>query len=89
MDNTPKSLLPWSTIEDRELNRLHACDEMLKSLMDDFEIAVVAHDPEHPQHRSHGGQHTNGRCCAFGNLNPSSVGVMKRWLVEYMAFCTK
>ncbi len=90
MDNktpTAQSLLPWSTIEDRELNRLRAADEMLKSLMDDMDGAVAAHDPEDTRHRSHGGQHTNGRCCAFGNLNPSAVGVFKRWLVEYRAFC--
>lgn len=45
----------------------------------DFDTAIAAHDPSDPRHRSHGGQHTNGPCCAFGNLNPSAVRPLREW----------
>lgn len=54
--------------------------DIVESLAQEFDQAVVAHDPSDPRHRSHGGQHTNGRCCPFGNLNPSAVIAMARWV---------
>ncbi len=50
----------------------------LSYIRDTLDIAIGAHDPADPRHRGHGGQHTNGRCCAFGNLNPGAVGEMRR-----------
>lgn len=71
---------PWSVIDDAELERLRTRDRALQMILDDMEQALAAHDPEHPQHRSHGGQHTNGRCCPFGNVNPYTLGVFRRWV---------
>ena len=53
---------------------------VLDGIRDDFDRAIAAHDPSDPRHRSHGGQHTNGRCCTFGNLNPSAIRPMREWI---------
>ncbi len=64
---------------------LHAsaeCERMrgaIDGIRHDFDRAIAAHDPSDPRHRSHGGQHTNGRCCAFGNLNPGALRTMRQW----------
>ena len=76
---------PWTLVSDDELNRLKRSDLLLKNLMQEMDGAVAAHDENDLRHRSHGGQHTNGRCCSFGNINPSAVGVFKRWVAEYVA----
>jgi len=73
---------PWTVVDDVELARLTERDRLLSALIDDMDGAVAAHHPEDPRHPSHGGQHTNGRCCPFGNLNPSAIGVFKRWVTE-------
>lgn len=51
---------------------------LLSLIRDDFDIAVSAHDPSDPRHPSHGGQHTNGLCCSFGNVTPGAVTHMRR-----------
>ncbi len=59
--------------------------EIAESLAFTFDQAVAAHDPTDPRHRSHGGQHTNGPCCEFGNLNPGAVRAMRWWARELRA----
>lgn len=51
---------------------------VLVSIREDFDTAVAAHDIRDPRHRSHGGQHTNGRCCPFGTVNPTTITEFKR-----------
>lgn len=58
-----------------ECERLRAVLDWVRS---DLDRAVAAHDPSDPRHRSHGGQHDNGPCCAFGNVTPGALSHMKR-----------
>lgn len=51
---------------------------VLAMVRDDFDRAIAAHDPSDARHPSHGGQHTNGRCCAFGNVAPGALTHMRR-----------
>ena len=63
-------------LDQEQIDRLTG---LLAMIRDDFDSAIAAHDLSDPRHPSHGGQHTNGRCCAFGNVNPGSLRQM-RWL---------
>ena len=83
------STKPWSVVDDAELEQLRERDRLLTALIDDMDQAIVAHDTNDPRHRSNGGQHTNGRCCPFGNLNPSAVGVFRRWVAEARNYVPK
>lgn len=60
------------------LDEVESLRSMLSSISEDFDIAIAAHDPTDPRHPSHGGQHTNGRCCSFGNVTPGAVSHMRR-----------
>jgi len=64
------------------MTRTEHIEALLTALQEMFDQAVTAHDPSDPRHPSHGGQHTNGRCCEFGNLNPSAVVKMRWWARE-------
>ena len=77
-DNAWTSLLAQRDAALAQVERLRATLDMIRH---DMDRAVAAHDPTDPRHHSHGGQHHNGRCCDFGNVNPSSVVHMRR-LVE-------
>lgn len=63
---------------DPMIDPAHRERDLLRSIATDLDQAVAAHDCTDPRHPSHGGQHTNGRCCPFGNLNPSTVVHMRR-----------
>lgn len=63
----------------------HRYYHALLAITEAMERASAAHDPSNPRHPSHGGQHTNGPCCEFGNLNPSGAIAMTRWAKQLRA----
>lgn len=69
---------------------LSAADvEALRSVHDEIDRVIAAHDPSDPRHRSHGGQHTNGRCCVLGNVNPGAIRGLREWRTALDSLLTR